>query len=233
MQYLFLFDIDGTILRLKQYKSRKVFQKALKHLHSVDVPIELMPDFSGMTDLQILKDICSVVDYSFDKVKSNIDLMWDYLINEFKAETNSESIILMPAIRETLEYLSTFDNVKIALVTGNFRSNAYLKLQAHNLENYFPVGAFGSDFENRDLLPPLAIDRAKQYWLGNKFSTQKTIIIGDSYKDVLCAKANNIFSVAVMTGFSDYDELNSYNPNLIYPDLTDYKGIISKIFNIL
>ena len=48
-----------------------------------------------------------------------------------------------------------------------------------------------------------------------------------------CAKANNIFSLAVMTGFSDYNELKSYNPDLLYPDLTDYKGIISKIFNLI
>ncbi len=233
MQYLFLFDIDGTILRLKQYKSRKVFQSAMKDMHSVDVPLELMPDFSGMTDLQILHDICDAVNYPFEKVKSNIGTMWDYLINEFKTEATAESIILMPAIKDTLDYLSSIDNAKIALVTGNFRSNAYLKLQTHNLESYFPVGAFGCDYENRDLLPPLAINRASEYWTRNKFSNQKTIIIGDSYRDILCAKANNILSVAVMTGFSSYEELKSFNPDLIYPDLTDYKGIISKIFNLI
>ena len=42
MQYLFLFDIDGTILRLKQYKSRLIFQKALRELHSIEVPLELI-----------------------------------------------------------------------------------------------------------------------------------------------------------------------------------------------
>lgn len=231
MQYLFLFDIDGTILRLKQYKSRKVFKQALMDLHSVDVPYELMPDFSGMTDLQILKDICNAVGYPYKKVKDDIDSMWEYLISEFKNETDQDSIILMPAIKDTLEYLNKIENVKIGLVTGNFRSNAYLKLQTHNLEHYFPVGAFGCDFEQREMLPPLAIQRAKEHWKENKFSARKTIIIGDSYRDILCAKANDIFSIAVMTGFSDYEELKSYNPNLLYPDLTDYKGIISEIFN--
>ena len=111
-------------------------------------------------------------------------------MTNLKDNTSGETILLMPAVKDILSYLSEFENVKIGLVTGNFKQNAYLKLKAHNLDTYFPIGAFGCDYENRNSLPSRSrLKELKQYWSLNNFSYKKTIIIGDSYRDILLCES--------------------------------------------
>lgn len=232
MRYLFLFDIDGTILRLKQYRSKRIFRKVFSDMFSVDVPEQLMPNFSGMTDLQIVSDICSVGEINLESVLIRIDELWERLIHEFDDESVRDNIVLLPAIDSLINHLHIADEAKLALVTGNFRANAYLKLNTYNLSKYFPVGAFGCDYADRNLLPKLAIDRANQYW-SSRFTNKDAVIIGDSPNDIICAKANGIFSVAVATGFHSIDELMEYKPDLMFESFADYETNLNEIYTRL
>ena len=229
MRYLFLFDIDGTILRLKQYRSKRIFRKVINDMFNVDVPEQLMPNFSGMTDLQIVSDICSAGDLDLELVLSRIDEVWKRLIYEFDDESVRDNIVLLPAIDSLINHLHETDEAKLALVTGNFKANAYLKLDTYNLSDYFPVGAFGCDYADRNLLPKLAIDRANQYW-DSSFTNKNAVVIGDSPNDIICAKANGILSVAVATGFHSIDELMEYKPDLMFESFKDYETNLSKIY---
>lgn len=232
MDYLILFDIDGTILKLKQYHSKSIFRKCLLNIYNIDVEESLMPNFSGMTDLQILNEICEIINFPIEKIQNKINLFWEALINEFEKDSIKSNIILLPEINNLIEWLNTLENVYLGIVTGNFKENAFLKLSAFNLHKYFEIGAFGCEFADRNELPPLAIKRANNNW-GNKFNIDNTIIIGDSPNDIICAQKNNIFSVIVSTGFHDVEELNKYKPNLIFDDFSDYKSKFETIFSEL
>lgn len=232
MRYLFLFDIDGTILRLKQYRSKRIFRKVFSDMFSVDVPEQLMPNFSGMTDLQIVADICSVGEITLESVLIRIDELWERLIYEFDDESVRENIVLLPAIDSLISHLHISEEAKLALVTGNFRANAYLKLDTYQLSDYFPVGAFGCDYADRNLLPKLAIDRANQLW-NSSFTNKNAVIIGDSPNDIICAKANDILSVAVATGFHSIDELIEYQPDLLFESFADYENNLNEIYTRL
>lgn len=230
LEFLFLFDIDGTILRLKQYRSKQIFRKALAELFNFDISESEMPNFSGMTDLQILQDICIIADYPFSKIEHRIDDLWSNLLLKFDNEVIRDNIVLLPSVDMMISNLCNIENTKLALVTGNFRDNAYLKLDAYNLSKYFPVGAFGCDYADRNKLPNLAIQRANSHWSAN-FSNRNSIIIGDSPNDIICAKSNNILSVAVCTGFHSADELEYYKPDLIFENFNDYEAKIETILN--
>jgi phosphoglycolate phosphatase-like HAD superfamily hydrolase len=128
----------------------------------------------------------------------------------------------------------------MGLLTGNFKENAYLKLSTFKLEKFFPFGAFGSDNEDRNKLPEIAINRANDYMRVinhnytrydeiNVFNTNNTIIIGDSPGDIECAKSNGIFSLAVSTGTFCYKELKKCNPDFIIENFSNYTFVVSYI----
>lgn len=227
---LVLFDIDGTILKMKQYHSKSIFNKCFHDLFNIDVPEDKMPNFSGMTDLSILEEIALAGGISIDAVLSRTEEIWDYLIAEFKEESVLSNLVLLPEIKELIDTLNRDDRVSLGLLTGNFKANAYLKLSRFKLDSYFPIGAFGCDEADRNLLFPLAIKRAKSHW--NKlFTAGRTIIIGDSPRDIECAKENAAISVAVCTGFHTINQLQPSNPDYIFSDFEQHEGKISEILD--
>lgn len=228
MSYLFLFDIDGTILKLNQYRSKEFFKSAFKEIYNLEVSIEKMPDFSGMTDLQIIYDICESVSFPYNSALNKINEFWEYLIPIFDKEIVPEKIKLMPYINECIDFLNQFSNAYLGIVTGNFRENAILKLNSYNLAKHFEIGAYGCENRFRNYLPPLALDRAKQKW-EKQFVPENTIIIGDSPKDIHAAKSNNMMSIAIATGFCGIDELEKYSPDYLVADLSNHKDIINQI----
>jgi HAD superfamily hydrolase (TIGR01549 family) len=233
MTNLFLFDIDGTILKLKEYRSRKIFQDAFLDLFGVVVGEENTPYFSGMTDLNILKIMSENVGFDYERILREKDRVWNYLLKRFDDQSVRDNIVLMPKIQEFLDYLNELDNCRLALLTGNFRDNAYLKLKAFALDKYFPVGAFGCDKPDRNHLPEIAVNRAISHWREERFSIESSVVLGDSPLDIECAKSSGALSLAVATGFHSYSKLGEYEPDILCEDFNDYKNITDNILNII
>jgi phosphoglycolate phosphatase len=229
MTKLFLFDIDGTILTFKHYRSREIFSDMIFRLFKKRVKFENMPNFAGMTDLQILKEIAAEVDHPFDEIEFRIEQVWADMLPQFKKFTNVDHIVLMPGIVEIIDYLKNCDNVSLGLCTGNFRENAYLKLSVFGLDKYFPFGAFGSDHENRNELPPIAVSRANKFSQDHYFDHTNTIIVGDSPRDIECAKANDMSCIITCTGYFSRDDLSVLNPDYLVNDFSDFEET-KKIF---
>ena len=85
---------------------------------------------------------------------------------------------------------------RFSLVTGNFERIARLKLARAGIGDWFPEGqgAFGSDAEERERLPPLARSRA------GGWPRERTVVIGDTPRDIACARADGLRVIAVATG---------------------------------
>ncbi|ROL60962.1 HAD family hydrolase [Bacteroidetes/Chlorobi group bacterium ChocPot_Mid] len=233
MKYLILFDIDGTILKFRQYHSKEIFAKMLKEVFGKDVPLSIMPDFSGMTDLQILKDIANKINLDSSKLIANLPKVWASISKDFEKYCTSEYMLLLPNIRELITYFDTHPDFLLGLLTGNFIENAYIKLRAFNLEGFFQFGAFGSDKDDRNLLPPIAINRANDFVGFNIFDKKNTLLIGDSPRDIECAKSNNLPVLAVATGNFSANELFLYKPDCVLNDFKDLELTICTIKNLL
>jgi phosphoglycolate phosphatase-like HAD superfamily hydrolase len=95
------------------------------------------------------------------------------------------------------------DAFRFSLVTGNFERIARLKLARAGIGDWFPAGqgAFGSDSEHRDELPPIARARAGDW------PRERTVVIGDTPRDIACARADGLRVVAVATGPFGVSEL--------------------------
>jgi len=114
---------------------------------------------------------------------------------------------LVPGITDLLAWLSGRDDVRLSLTTGNFQAVARLKLKRAGVGQYFATGqgAFGSDSEDRAALPHIARKRAGHD--GIEHPRARTIVIGDTPRDIACARADGVRCFAVATGAAQAAEL--------------------------
>jgi phosphoglycolate phosphatase len=214
---LILFDIDSTLVRVE----RTVIAALLRDLlAAVDhhAPIEDF-DVHGKTDRQILRELRELAGVGGDH-DADRDAMERLIIDHWRAHLDATTVELMPGVVPLLEDLSRRDDVALGLLTGNLEEAAWLKLDIHELSHYFRFGAFGSDSERRNDLPPIALQRAADAH-GRRFDVASTLIIGDSNRDIECAAAWGIRSLAVATGSLDADALRSHGPDAVVDTLDD------------
>jgi phosphoglycolate phosphatase-like HAD superfamily hydrolase len=88
------------------------------------------------------------------------------------------------------------DVYRLALVTGNLEPVARRKLASAGIGHWFAPGqgGFGSDAEDRSELPAVARARA------GGWPRERTVVIGDTPRDIACARADGVRVVAVATG---------------------------------
>jgi len=114
---------------------------------------------------------------------------------------------VLPGVPELLAWLAGREDVALALVTGNYEPVARLKLKRAGLGGWFAPGqgGFGSDSEDRAALPAIARRRAGHG--GVSHPRARTVVIGDTPRDIACARADGVRCLAVATGGYDATQL--------------------------
>ena len=93
------------------------------------------------------------------------------------------------------------------MLTGNLEPLAYRKIERIDLSAAeLPFGAFGSDHADRNTLPVIAAQRASERF-GREVAHEELVIIGDTPRDIACARAVGAVAVAVATGYYSADDL--------------------------
>jgi phosphoglycolate phosphatase len=87
---------------------------------------------------------------------------------------------------------------RLSLVTGNLEPIARLKLSRAGIGGFFEPGqgGFGSDHVSRARLPAIARARAAD----PPWPRDRTAVIGDTPRDIACARADRVRVAAVGTG---------------------------------
>ena len=163
-------------------------------LHHVDAPHVRV---AGRTDGAIARDILLAAGVPVERIDALAAEVRAACCRAFEELCPADlSDKLAPGIAAALETLSGSGAYRFSLVTGNFEPVARLKLARAGIGRYFPPGqgAFGSDAEDRIVLPPLARGRAGEW------PRSRTVVIGDTPLDVDCAHADGLVCIAVTTG---------------------------------
>jgi phosphoglycolate phosphatase-like HAD superfamily hydrolase len=132
---------------------------------------------------------------------------------------------LMPGIPQLLEAMAGQADVILGLLTGNYAIAAQLKLEAFGIWQYFRIGAYGSDAADRNALVPIAQERTR-ILLGHDVPPQRTFVIGDTPRDIACARAHNAWAIAVATGNYTLDELQEHQPDYCLSDMSDIATVL-------
>ncbi len=193
---LLLFDIDGTLLLKASRAHAAAVHEALAAVYGVGGPTAPV-EAAGKTDLQIAREIC---------VRAEVDAArFDAGLGDFRVATAAAyarlcpddlSAHVSPGMDAVLHELAGREGVRLSLVTGNLEPVARLKLDRAGLGHHFErgQGGFGSDEEDRSLLPGIARARA------GGWPREHTVVIGDTPRDIACARADGVGAVAIATG---------------------------------
>jgi phosphoglycolate phosphatase len=154
----------------------------------------------GKTDLQIAVD-CLDAHGVDEEIQTALLEEWAARAQSLHADlaADGEPPLAAPAAREALERLHAGGGL-LGLVTGNLRAIAIRKLELAGLGMLFrdAPGGFGSDHRERAELVRLARVRAGDG--GPPWPAERTVIIGDTPRDIACARADGVACVAVTTG---------------------------------
>jgi phosphoglycolate phosphatase len=209
---LLLFDIDGTLLQRASQEHAEALLQAISNIHGVAKnTISMHGSAAGRTDGEIARLILLDAGVSADRIDERTADVQEECCRLYASTCPADlSPQLVDGIRPTLEWLGGLKGVQLALVTGNFEQVARVKLRAAGIGHWFPhgVGGFGSDSEDRSMLPPIARRRAGEAGgLGSSWPREQTVVIGDTPRDIACAHADSVRCIAVTTGPHAADEL--------------------------
>ncbi len=215
---LFLFDIDGTLLKCGP-QIRAIFEDALVEVFGTAGAIDGY-DFAGKTDHGIVRDLMRQAGLATERVDEFFPAFRDHYLATLDDRLDGDRMLLMPGLPEVLERLEARDDVLLGLLTGNFRRGAAIKLSRLGLDRFFAFGAFGDDVASRLDLPPVALAAARTA-VGEAIAPESALIVGDSVLDVACARAHGVGCVAVTTGFANRAELVAAGAERVVDDLLE------------
>ncbi len=211
---LLLFDIDGTLLSGATKAHSQALDRAIREVHHVD-PRDLRKQIgpAGRTDGEIARLILldlGVSAWRIDELAASVRETCWRIYAEICPLDLSDRVV--PGIPEILSWLGGRDGGTLGLVTGNFEPIARLKLKRAGIGRWFApeMGAFGTDSEDRAALPGIARRRAGRSRSGRAgipVPREQTIVIGDTPRDIACARADGVRCVAVTTGQYGPEEL--------------------------
>lgn len=209
--WLLLWDIDGTLLLRASASHARAVWDALCEIHGLeDRELLRNQQMAGMTDGQISREILTAAGVDAATVDRHAETVHDRICDTYvpgDLETH-----VSPGLEPALQGLSDRGDVVHALVTGNFERIARRKLQAAGIGGWFDPrvgGGFGSDHEDRLLLPATARRRAGAALLPDDrpWPADRAVVIGDTPRDIACARHDGVRVIAVATGSHGADEL--------------------------
>src|SRR5678816_4596042 len=229
---ILLWDIDGTLIHSARPGGYKEY--TIPVLEEIFGTSGRLADLhvSGMTDLQIAFEALNDAGISQEEILARSEVLVSRLTEEARRVTGNGAKFfeLLPGVRETLEALAEHPRYQSALVTGNIKPMAELKMELVGLEKYFTLpGAFGDESHNRRDLPGRAAERIREH-LRMDLAPEQFIVIGDTPNDIDCAHHFGARAVAVGTGrFYSKEEILEHNPDKFLPDLSDVDLVISTL----
>jgi phosphoglycolate phosphatase len=166
-------------------------------VHGVELD-GLHVEAAGRTDAAIARDLLLAAGVAGAEIDARADDVASAAVAAYEELCPPDlSAYVAPGVADALATLAAEPEVyRLALVTGNLEPVARRKLASAGIGHYFAAGqgGFGSDAEDRAALPAVARERA------GGWARERTIVIGDTPRDIACARADGVRVIAVATG---------------------------------
>lgn len=220
--WVILFDIDGTLLTVDRNFNRPLLRSIIDDLN-IDYPGMENDPFSGRTDYDIITSF--LVNHDFDEAL--YERFKKIYLQRLEEEITEHHVLRHNHIDEAIDYFDKPGFIT-GLLTGNFPDAAIVKLKTADIHHEFSFGAFGEHHKDRNMLPHLAMTSIKEM-LEIEPDPQKFVIIGDTPRDVICAKNAGMKCVSVTTGKFSEEQLREHGPDLIISGLSDPDDWFTKL----
>lgn len=223
-----LFDIDGTLL-VSDGAGRTAMETALTEAFGTAGPTSYR--YGGKTDKLIVRETMRLEGFDDAIIDARMPMVLMRYLEELESHLGgaTHAARALPGVAPLLDAIESHDGMLLGLLTGNLIEGAKAKLRAVSLDHgRFRIGAYGSDHEDRPMLPPIARERASAL-LGRDVSGDQLVIIGDTPYDVTCGRGVGARAIAVATGGFGRAELESHGPDALFDDLSDTPRVLEAI----
>lgn len=221
---LILFDIDGTLMwhvgdGVPNWIRR--FRISAKEVFGVDPgEFSARPLFGKVErDLvwTVLKPFGVTRKVFLEKQKIFSDHMFDQLLADPVDQALYQQI---PEAKKLVELLSLRPDVRLGVITGNMERISAWKLDHAGYSGQFPFGVYADEADDRFALAKTVYPKANAFF-HESFGPDNTVVIGDTSRDVECARHIGAKVIAVTTGGHDRKTLEDAKPDLLVDSLMD------------
>jgi phosphoglycolate phosphatase-like HAD superfamily hydrolase len=222
-KFRLFWDIDGTLIKTNGAAAIP-FKEALSDFLKQEVELD-RKKLSGFTDFEIIQTVAK--SYGVKVHAEEIEMILGNYAQNLPTALQAGDAHSINNITEVLAEIHSSNDFENAIATGNCRPGAIAKLTHINLIEFFKTDKIfhaSVKCQTRDQI----IADAKQS-LGH---SQVGIIIGDSPKDILSAKANKLRVLGVATGMHTVDELRNLQSEHVVESTWTKDVLLDAIFKI-
>lgn len=229
MTDLVLFDIDGTLISARGAGSQAL-ARAISSYYGVEAPMQQIL-LDGKTDPMIVREALALAgethQFQGTLTKDFLSAYEHYLGLELD---QCQHYKILPGVSSLLTRLGRNASFLVGLATGNVVAGARHKLEKGKLMHYFRFGGYGCDNESRTEIVLQAMQRGRDI-LGNQFSG-KTIVVGDTPRDIRHGREAGARTVAVATGNFNCEQLRACRPNAAFHSLQNTNKVLQVLQRI-
>jgi phosphoglycolate phosphatase len=216
-----LWDIDGTLLRSGAVAAH-AFLDAVAEVTGVR-PSPEGRDYGGRLDTEIAEMLLASVGAELTHVGDVLAALQRLVLErlgQLQAQTRT-----YPGVDALLARLAAA-GVRQTVVTGNIAAVARHKLEAGGLIPPIELGfgGFGDSAASRAAVAQTALDRLSAD--GWKPDPAEVWIVGDTPRDLACARAVGVRCALVATGRATVGELAALGADIVLPDLSDPRPLL-------
>ncbi|MCU1366129.1 MAG: family hydrolase [Ilumatobacteraceae bacterium] len=220
-----LWDIDGTLLRAAGTGVR-TFSIALEIVTGLAFP-DTAIDMGGRTDPDIASLVLAALGIDDDavltRVLAEVEAAYALLEHEFRPLT-----VAKPGVADALDRLQQQGAVQ-TIVSGNLQSVARRKVAAVGLDTHirFELGGYGSDHRVRSELVRTSMNRIAAG--GHVVDLDRVWVVGDTPRDLQCARETGVRCALVATGTHTFEELAGLGADATFTDLADTEAFLDLV----
>ena len=219
MSVLYLFDIDGTLLRADG-AGRRAFDRVMEQQFGL-AEASAGIAFGGKTDRWLVN---AVFVARLDRAASEPEIdafIADYLLF-LDEELSHKPLRVLPDVVECLRWLQQLPGVRLGIATGNVRGGAEIKLAQAGLQNFFEFGGYGCDSPHRPTLVACALARGRALLPATERDRATAIVVGDTVHDIEAARYIGADVCAVTTGGDSREILGA--ADVVFESLGELAG---------
>jgi phosphoglycolate phosphatase len=216
-----LWDIDGTLAHSGGVAAQ-AFLDAVAEVTGIR-PTAERRDYGGRLDPEIADMLLTAVGEKATRIPEVLDALRRLVaerLDELRAQTGP-----YPGVEALLAKLAAA-GVRQTVVTGNLTAIARYKLDAGGLIPPIEpdLGGYGDSAPTRAAVAQVALDRlAAAGWHPDP---DEVWIVGDTPRDLSCARAIGVRCALVATGRRTLGELSSLGADIVLPDLSDPRPLL-------
>lgn len=214
-----IFDLDGTLIdSIDIYFT--IVEKALKRLN---LPAVSRNRILAAAESEEFKWELVLPQEVLNRKEEIIDEAWG-VINEIAPQMFADNLDLIQGAGDIVENLSS-NGLKIGLVTSTQRQYLETKMQPlknAGVDDLFEAIITSDDVKKRKPAPDPLITCAQQL----DMKPGNCVYVGDTTTDIKAGKAAGMRTVAVLTGFDEYEALEKEDPDAIIENVQNLLKII-------